>query len=486
MTVTPTSVLTIVQPKVMLADPHILSDIRDRRSIIDAIYDVLVRRNHAGEFVPWLATHWTVDSRCRQWRFTLRPDVRFHSDVRLTASDAVASILRALSPEMPGELGTEGVLRSYLDGASIVATGEHSLLIETREPFADLLDLLVDIPVVQADALPERLTGSGPWQPIKQHFDTLIMQAFPRHWAGKPPVETLIWRAEPDAERRLTMLVQGEADIAVDIPAHAAQQPDPRITLRRQKSYLCVIFLLNLFQGPMRDIRVRQALNYAVDLAQVIDAKDIMAGQAQPLAGPLSPRHPGTPAGVTPWPFDPQRARALLADAGFADGVTLDIALPARFPDESIPLANNIARQLSEVGITVNLTVGHDRPAYAHRVRDKAYGDACCFDSSPASGWRVYIEKLDSRRKGPWWQGYHSDELNALLDMIAATRDPARRTALLEAAFARVHEDAPWLFLYAPDTLWAVSEKAAGWQPSVEGRIRIIDNDGERHYGDPA
>lgn len=469
MTLNATPVLTIVQPKVVLADPHILSDIRDRRSIIDAIYDALVRRDPAGEFAPWLATHWTVDSRCRLWRFTLRSGVTFQSGAPLTASDVAASLHRALSPEMPGELGTEGVLRGYLDGAVITAEDDSHLRIETRQPFADLLDLLVDIPVVQASALPEQLIGSGPWQPVKQHFDTLIMQAFSQHWAGEPPAQTLIWRAEPDAERRLSMLAQGEADIAVDVPAHKAEN----ITRVTQKSYLCVIFLFNLFQGPMRDVRVRQAINYAVNLAGVIDDPAVVNGQAEPLAGPLSPRHPGTPAALSPWPFDPDRARQLLAEAGYPSGLSLDVALPARFPDESVPLAENIARQLAAVGIQVNLSVGHDRPAYAHRVRDKQFGDVCCFDSSPASAWRVYIEKLDSRRKGPWWQGYHSDELNALLDMIAATGDAGRRITLLEEAFARVHHDAPWLFLYAPYSVWALGEKAAGWQPSVEGRVRI-------------
>ncbi|WP_437891526.1 ABC transporter substrate-binding protein [Phytobacter sp. V91] len=470
MTLNATSVLTIVQPKVVLADPHILSDIRDRRSIIDAIYDALVRRNDAGEFAPWLATGWTVDNRCRQWRFTLRTDVHFHSGARLNAGDVAASLRRALSPEMPGELGTEGVLRGYLEGVIFTVEDDHHLLIETRQPFADLLDLLVDIPVVQADALPERLIGSGPWQPLKQHFDTLIMQAFPQHWAGMPRVQTLIWRAEPDAERRLSMLEKGEADIAVDVPAREAEHTQ----LVKQKSYLCVIFLFNLLQGPMRDVRVRQAINYAVNLTDVINDPEVQNGQAEPLSGPLSPRHPGTPAALTPYPFDPARTRQLLAEAGYAAGLSLDISLPARFPDESIALAQNIARQLGEVGIQVNLSVGQDRPAYAHRVRDKQFGDACCFDSSPASAWRVYVEKLDSRRQGPWWQGYHSDELNAVLDMIAATPDTGQRAKLLEAAFARVHHDAPWLFLYAPDSVWALGEKAAGWQPSVEGRVRII------------
>ncbi|AVF34390.1 ABC transporter substrate-binding protein [Rahnella sikkimica] len=478
MPLTPAPVFTILQPSVVLADPHVLSDIRDRRSIIDAVYDALVRRDDNGHYVPWLAKSWTVDSGGQHWRFRLRDDVLFHDNTRLTARDAASSLLRAISPEMPGELGTQGVLRSYFEGAEISATGDTILNISTAHPAASLLDLLVDIPVVRADALPGELTGSGAYRPVSDEPGKVILQRFDRHWAGKPPVQQLVWQAIPDAHERLALLEQGKADLVVDPPYRVAAPPQG-IRLISQKSYLCVIFLLNHFEGATCDIRVRKALNHAIDLAEIIRDPAITAGQADPLAGPLTGRHPGTPSDLPAYAYDPALARQLLAQAGYADGLTLELALPARFPDESIALANRIAEQLRDVGVTANLTVYEDRPAYAQRVRDKQFGDICCFDSSPASAWRVYAEKLDSRRKGPWWQGYHSDELNLLLDKIAETTGSAQREHLLEQAFTRVHDDAPWLFLYSPHSRWALGEKAAGWTPSFEGRVRIIQTGSE-------
>lgn len=464
----------VVQPTVMLADPHVLSDIRDRRSIIDAIYDALVRRDDNGVFIPWLATEWLTDATQQEWRFHIRHNVFFHDNTRLTPDDVVASLKRAISPEMPGELGTEGVLRHYLAGANIHTLNNDWVRIQFDAPFADLLDLLVDIPVIPAALAPfspEHPVGSGPYQFSRQEQHTLTLTAFEHHWAGRGPADTLIWVAEPDPERRLALLASQQADLVVD-PPRASAAVNPGII--RQPGYLCIIYLFNLFSGPLTDIRVRKALNLAVNRQAIIDDPTIAAGEAHPLAGPLTPRHPGDHRQYTDWPWDPELARALLADAGYAQGLTLDVAIPARFPDESPALFSRIKDDLALVGITLNLTVYEDRPGYAWRVRGKEFGHLCCFDSSPASAWRVYKEKLDSRTRGPWWQGYDSDVFNARLDEIAAAASEPHRTQALDAAFRQIQEDAPWLFLYTPHHLWAPGEKARGWRPSPEGRIRII------------
>lgn len=464
----------VVQPTVMLADPHVLSDIRDRRSIIDAIYDALVRRDDNGEFIPWLATEWLTDATQQEWRFHIRHNVYFHNNTRLTPDDVVASLKRAISPEMPGELGTEGVLRQYLAGADIHKLDNDWVRIYVNAPFADLLDLLVDIPVIPATLQPynpEHPVGSGPYQFFQREQSRLTLTAFERHWAGRAPTDTLVWVAEPDPDRRLALLVNEQADLVVDPPrASAAANPD----IIRQQSYLCIIYLFNLFSGPLTDIRVRKALNLAINRQAIIASPTIAAGEAIPLAGPLTPRHSGGGLQQTSGPGNPEQARALLAEAGYAEGLTLDVAIPARFPDESPALYSHLKNDLALVGITLNLTVYEDRPGYAWRVRDKAFGDLCCFDSSPASTWRVCKEKLDSRTRGPWWQGYNSEVFNACLDEIAATPAGARRAHLFNAAFRQIQEDAPWLFLYAPNHLWAPGKKALGWHPSPEGRVRIL------------
>lgn len=480
MTATASKRFTIVQPTASLADPHILSDIRDRRSLIDAVCDALVRRDSAGRYVPWLAQDWQVDATARRWRFTVRRGVRCHDGGTLDASDAVASIRRAHSPDLPGELGTQGVLRAYLDGADVRADGAQTLLIDTPAPLADLLDLLVDIPVVPERAhelLPQTLVGSGPYAVRSAVPGRVELDAFAGHWAGRPPVDRLLWLAQPDPDERLAALRRGEADLAVDPPRAYAGEPGVRVL--SEPGYLCVIFMFNLNAGACRDQRVRRALAHAVDVDALIADARIAAGAALRLAGPLTPRHAGNDPQRAPYAYDPGLARRLLRDAGHASGLELDIDLPARFPDESIALAQRIAEQLAAVGVHARLRVHDDRPGYAQRIRSKRFGDLCCFDSSPASAYRVFCEKLDARRQGPWWQGYRNEAVHALLDEAAATVDLDARTAKLREISAIVHDDVPWLFLYAPHSRWALAESsasgvAAHWWPSDEGRVRVI------------
>lgn len=475
MSIAPTETFTIVQPNVVLADPHVLSDIRDRRSIIDSIYDALVRRRDDGSFAPWLATHWKTDGACKQWRFSLRPGVRFHDGSVLRSEDVLASLQRALSEALPGELGTQGVLRSYLQSATITVDGPLVLRIASEAPMADLLDLLVDIPVVPAHALaglPTVAVGSGPYQYVHAEAGRVELQAFQDHWAGLPPARRLVWQAEPDLLRRQRLVETGLADLGVDPPRNLANTDGA--TVQAQDSFLCIIFLFNLLEGPCRDARVRQALNLAIDRDAIIADPLIMAGASAPLSGPLAPRHAAADAQLLPYAYDPERARALLQDAGFGDGLALHMDLPARFPDESIALAHKLTEYFSAVGVQTTLRVHSDRPGYSERVRSKNIGDLCCFDSSPPSAWRVFREKLDSRYQGPWWQGYASQTVNQLIDQAAGEIAMAQRQVLLKQVFRVVHDEAPWLFLYAPQNRWLLGPAARGWNPSAEGRVRIV------------
>lgn len=464
--------IRILQSTTPLADPHILSDIRDRRSIIDALYDGLVRRDDTGQFQPWLATQWSQPT-TTTWRFVLRPNVQFHNGHVLTADDVVSSLYRAISPTLPGELGTEGVLRSYLVNAQFIALNPLLVEIQLESPMADLLDLLVDIPVVPADALaglPTIVTGTGPYRLTEATATRIEMSAFEHYWGNTPSAEQLVWLCEPDATRRWQRFVDGEADLISDIPHHAQQSANWHI--HEHSGYLCIILLMNLFDGPLTDKRVRQAIQHAVDIEALIADQQITAGHANALTGPLTRRH--LSAAATQYrTYDPVRARALLAEAGYSQGLTLHLDLPARFPDEAPVLATHLAAQLSAVGINLSTHIHTDRPGYSAFVRSKQPTHLACFDSSPASAWRVFKEKLDARVQGPWWQGYHNPVLHELLDQLAETNDPDSHRTLWESAYALIQEDVPWLFLYTPHHRWATTQALSSWSPSIEGRIRF-------------
>jgi len=123
------------------------------------------------------------------------------------------------------------------------------------------------------------------------------------------------------------------------------------------------------------------------------------------------------------------------------------------------------------IGVDVEVVSYSDRAAYAEMVRDKNIHDMCCFDSSPISTFRVLREKIHSGHRGPWWEGYHNEEVNGLIDAAQKTFDDAKRADIYRRVFQIVRDDAPWVFLYRPTYFWAVNKKLGDWAPTSRGSV---------------
>ena len=465
--------MIILQTAVSLADPHICSDARNRLNLLTAIFDALVQRDDHGRFVPALATHWHLADDAHTWTFTLRDDVVFHNGATLTPADVVASLRRACDPSVGGEFGTEGVWASYLGDAEMAVAGETAVCITTSRPMADLLDLLVAIPIVPQNALadlPHRLVGSGPYQLVAHGENEVVLEPFPHcrtRWTAAHP--RLVWRGEPDAAQRLAALLSGKADLVMDLSQQQANAVEAAGGKKlAQSSNLCVAFLFNIQHSPATDKRVRQAINYAVNVERMID---LARPAASPLNGPLTPYHFGCDPWLAPYPYDPVKAQMLLAEVGFSGKLVIDV--PQTLPDEAPLLGELLVENLTAVNLPIELRHYTDRVAYAHMVKAKQIHDACCFDSSPLSTYRVLREKLNSDTAGPWWQGYHNPQVNQLLDQASRTVNPTQRQSIYRTAYRLLHDDAPWLFLYHPTYFWGASQQVGTIPTTPEGLIRL-------------
>ena len=476
MALQPVKELTVLQSYVQLGDPHVWSDARNRLNIRFAAYESLVSYDERGMYRPALTQSWTLEDDARAWTFNLRTDVSFHNGDTLKAWDVVATLERARDPGMAGELGTQGLYQSYLGSAAIEPLDEHTVRVVTPEPMADLLDLLVEIPIVPPSALaglPDAAVGSGPYRLVEASDDCIVMEAFEEYWGGRPPVEKLYWRAEPDVQLRVAALLAGEADLITEVSPEGCRtlKGTSQATVVELESCVCTVFMCNIRSGVCANRRVRQALNYALDVPAIIER--VMSGAARPLNGPLTPMHFGHDPATRAYPYDPVRARALLAEAGYADGLQLVLDIPTILPNEAPRLAQLMAEQYARVGITTEVKAFADRPGYAEMVRAKQIDDACCFDSSPLSSYRVLREKFHSRVAGPWWQGYSNPEVNTLLEQASATPDNDQRQELYRRAYRKIRDDAPWIFLYNPTLLWGVGPRARGWTVGIDSLIRL-------------
>ncbi len=464
----------ILQKHVRIGDPHLTSDDADRLSILGAVYEPLVRRQPGGTYGPCLAAGLTLSAGACTWRFRLREGVYFHDGKPLTSEDVVTALRRVQSGAAGGELGTAGVFQSYLAGSSIQADGSHGVLLTTPEPTADLLDLLVDVPILSREGiegLPEVLLGTGPYRVGARSDEAVRLVRSDCHWGKRQVPDELIWLAVEDPGDRLEMLLTEQADIAAGLHASAQHTVlrSARVRLVRAKTSVCAAFMCNLFEGPCTERKVRQALNHALDVPALI--RGVMHGAAERITGPLTPLHLGFDPGVPGYAYDPVRARALLREAGCGNGCAVKLDVPTTLPDEAIELAAGMAAYYAEVGIDTQVVQHADRTAYAERVRAKRIHDAACFDSSPLSTFRILREKFHSGLRGPWWLGYKNPQLNRLVDTARATVDVSARQLLYRQAYAQLSRDAPWVFLYNPMRCIGIRADLAGWMPSIEGHI---------------
>lgn len=468
------SELRIVQPHVRIGDPHVCSDDRHRLGLLRAIYEPLVRRAPGGGHAPALATSWEVTPDARVWTFRLREDASFHDGRSLSAEDVAASLRRIRDDPPAGELGTSGVYQSYLTGSAIEA--ERSDVVTLRLPgaMADLLDILVELVVLPANALSrshDLPPGSGPYRLVERDGDEVLLERHAPSWGNAPGPDRIRWRALTSADARLDALLSDHADLASQVPA--ARIPvgsRGRTTLAWLPSSTTTTFMFNLREGPGTDPRLRRALNHAVDVEALI--REVMRGQADRVGSPCTPPQLGYDPQLAPYPHDPERARALLAETGLSEP-TLTFDIPERLPDEAPALAEAIAAQLARIGVGVETRVHRDRPGYAERVREGRIGDAACFDSSPVSTFRLFREKFHSGVRGVWWLGYQNDAFDALVDRASRETDLAARRAEYRRAARLLHHDAPWLYLYTPRLCWGIGPAAGGWRPTEDGLIDL-------------
>jgi len=448
----------------------------NRLSIIFSVYEALVKRDDEGLFRPCLAERWSVEGDASTWTFELRSGVSFHNGDVLCSEDVVASLARVLDPSIGGAYGTQGVYNSYLGTAEISALDGKRVCIVTGEPMADLLDLLVAMPISPGSALddlPDEYVGSGPYRVVEINPERTVLESHKDYWGGRQTAREVHWLAEPDPGKRVDALLFGEADIACDVGLEGKKlvEASEKAEVCELQSGLCIIFMCNAMRGACRDRRVRQALNYALDLEEVI--AEVKGGAATPLNGFQTPHHFGYDPETPVYPYDPDKAKNLLSEAGYGDGLKLVIDIPTIMPGEAPHLARLMTCQYERAGISVEIVEHPDRVAYAEMIRDKRINDACCFDSSPRSTFRVLREKIHSGLRGPWWQGYANEEVDALVDRAQATVDDEERRGIYRRAYRIIRDDAPWIFLYRPTYFWGVGSTVKGWRPRSDGLIKV-------------
>lgn len=432
-------------------DPGFL---REAATIVDNIFDTMVMRDEDMKLVPGLATGWTsIDD--TTWEFTLREGVTFHNGEPFDAEAVKFSLDRVLNPD--NKAPTISYIRTI---SSVEVVDPMTVRITTAEPDPLLPTRMSRYPayIVPPKYIAEHgreyfannPVGTGAYKFVDFVPDERVtLEANPDYWRGQPDIKTVIWRPIPDATARITSLITGEVGLIEDVPVDLVpllqQSPDADL-VQIENGGLTIYLGLRMDKAPLDNVKVRQALNHAIDRVSITE--NLLGGLATPK---------GTQVGAAdfgyldvPVPdFDPELSKKLLAEAGFEDGFEITMQSSFRYM-KNAEVAQTIAQGFEDIGLTVNQetmewsvytqTVPFEGPIYM-----LGWGSTQTLDADAA----IYA----IMKSGEPYSGARIDALDALLDQSRSTVDPEARAAILQEIQEVAAEQVPLITLYQEDKL---------------------------------
>lgn len=434
-------------------------------TLLQQIYEGLVRFDRDGRIVPALALSWERRGPLRM-RFHLRPGVRFHDGEPFDAEAVRFSIARYLDPKtaFPGR----GFLQT-LDRAEVVDGRTVDLL--TKVPDGLLLNRLAGFVLIVPPrwvrehgeaALRTRAVGTGPFR-----FDgwergrEIDMARNPDYWRKDvPKADGLVFKFIP-AQKQFQALLDGDIDILTELPGTrtAEAMRSGTLSVVKTPSFYTVTGALDSSRPPLSDRRVRQALNYAINREDLV--RYDLLGNGHAIATVTMAGEEGHNASLRPYPYDPRRARRLLAEAGFGRGFALKTLVKA----QSERAAKIIAAQLARVGVALDVSLVADADMAATLASGR--WDIFLSDCPDPMAHSYFIQSVFLHTGSPYSLGANP-AYEAMLDRMASTLDDAERRRRAEELDRYMHDESLLLFLYQRVKTYGVG-RGVTFIPSVTG-----------------
>ena len=439
-----------------------LSSLRSQVGV--SVFDSLVGRDADGKIVGELAESWRgLDD--RTWQLKLRRGVTFHNGEPFNAEAVRFTFQRVLNPE---QKSPNRATVSEVERVDVVDDLTVDLVL--RAPYAPFLVRLIDFPMVPPKYTAEkgnqglalRPVGTGPFRFVELvKDDHMIVEAFDKHWRGQPRIKRIVFKPIPEPFTRAAALRNGEVDLITTVPPTLAAELDKVAGVRVQRvpSTWQIYLGLNALRKPLSDVRVRQALNYATDVDAII--KNVMDGNGRRLEGPFTPNVFGFDASVKGYAPDPARARRLLAEAGYPDGVEVTLDAPAGRYQGDKEIAEALGGQWQKAGFRPKVQVA-EWGAYFKKYLGKQMLDAYLLGlGGPMQDADELYNLVSSKGRGLY---YKNERVDDLFDQGRATTDPARRRKVYADLARAMVEDATWVFLMQQVDIYATRDRLV-WTP---------------------
>ena len=466
-------------------DPKLLKG-RPTQNVLRLMFDSLFHRDDKMQIIPWLAT--SVDNPdTLTWRFHLRSGVKFSNGNDFRANDVKFTMDRLLAKDSTWSE------RSFIDRVQVV--DDYTVDVITKTPYPALLTNAVLWHMTDEEyykqagdeGFQKSPIGTGPYRFVSWKKDEqVVVEANTGYWRGVPKIKTVIVKPIPETATRIAALESGEANIISDVTPSYAASPGAAAKIATIPGTRAFFIGMNVNVAPFDDLRVRQALNYAVDVPTIIKA--VLGGLARPMDNPLLPEAFGYTA--TPvYHYDVEKAKALLAQAGYAGGFEFQVDTSPTLKE----IGEAIAGQLKQVGVVMKINV-LDPAAFTARLepgKSQAYLNSWGNSELDASG--ILPKQFYSKRygcdlvtykfpdprsgygdsaKSCYYTGFGDAAVDKAIENGLTNVDAAARKATWGEALKLIVEKTPWVFLYNPSEIYAY-RGVQGWTPRSDALFNL-------------
>lgn len=431
------------------------------------VFETLVDVDKHGNPIPLLAESWEISDDGLVYTFHLRKGVRFHDGTQFNATVAKFALEWCINQGAP--------YGKYVDRVEVV--NDYTIRVYFKEyyyPF--LMDLASEFrskivsptavdPAWDTNGKLVKYIGTGQFRLVEYVKDQYaVLERNDEYWGTKPKLEKVVWKVIPDPHALVMALRTGEVDI-IGAPEHHSAVPYEEVPRLQEEEGIEVtwnsygryqVIRFNCYVEPLDDVRVRKAINYAVDRETMV--KELFAGIAEPAYLPMCPWFKYGPEGIEGYRYDPEKAKALLKEAGWIDvdgdgireknGKKLELELLVPQGEANADaVAVYLQSELSKVGIKLNIVTMESGAAWEKRKKGDfmmfVHHSGCIPWSPQGILWQNHYTKA-----GGYYKHYHSEKLDELIERVYTTRNDRERNEYYQQIWRILNDEAAQLPLY--------------------------------------
>lgn len=412
------------------------------------------------------------------WIFKLRQGVTFHNGEEFNADAVKFSLERVLNEKQ------KSPQRGNISAISAVnVLDPYTVEIKTKEPYNLLPHRLFYLSIVPPKYVQEvgdqefaqKPVGTGPYKFAEWvKGDKIVLEANENYFKGAPTIKKVSFRVIPEVATQIAELQSGGVDIIRMVPPDmlAQLEGNPQLTVTSTPLLRVYYMAFDTKKKPFDDARVRQAMNYAVDIDTIV--KKVLADKAVRTPAGVNPNHFGFDESIKPYPYDPEKAKSLLKEAGYENGFETEIHYFT--PGIGQQITDAVISDLSKVGIKAKAKFYPESSSFVEKQRAGDlpfrlghWGSYSVYDADA-----ILQPMFDS--KGVYGKYFNTPQLDALINEARSSVDQDKRKALYSQAQQLIYKEAPWIFLFSPMDNQAYNAKLQ-FQARADERIYAYEID---------